>query len=68
MPDSKVIRTLKTGLGLAIGVLVANAAVLPLVSNRTPRDGFGIGMIAALLTLVIYSLIAIARGRDDTRP
>ena len=66
MTNSKVTKTLLTGLSLAAGLVIGNAVVVPMVSSRTPLDGFVIGVIAGLLALVIYSFIAIAQNRGDT--
>lgn len=66
MTNSKVTKTLQTGLSLAGGLVIGNAVVVPLISNRTPLDGFVIGVIAGLLALVIYTVIAIAQNRSNT--
>jgi uncharacterized protein YacL len=65
MLNSKVRKTLQTGLGLAVGLLIANAVFVPLISNRTASAGFFIGVIAGFITLVIYTFIAIAQSRSD---
>lgn len=66
MTNSKVTKTLQTGLSMAAGLVIGNAVVVPLISNRTPFDGFVIGVIAGLLALVIYTFIAIAQNRSNT--
>ena len=65
MPKTKVIKTLQTGLGLAIGLVIANAVIVPLVSNRTPMAGLCIGFIAGFLALIVYIFIAISQRRSD---
>ena len=45
-------------LGLAAGLFVGNWLVVPLLfKKRTFKDGFAIGVIAALLTLGLYAII-----------
>ena len=67
MPNSNFITTVQKGFALAAGLLFANAVVMPLISNRTPWDGLGVGVIAGVLALIIYTLVAIARSRGDTK-
>jgi hypothetical protein len=67
MTNPRVGKTLRTGLALAFGLLIGNVVVMPLISDRTPLDGLGIGVIAGLLALVAYSAIAIARNSSDAK-
>ena len=45
------------GAGLALGVFVGNWLVVPLLFKRTFKEGFAIGVIAALLMLGFYAVI-----------
>ena len=62
----KVARTLRTGLGVAAGLLIANWLIVPAFSGRTHAAGFVVGLIAALLALVIYVIMALVQTGKET--
>lgn len=46
----------KTGFSLAVGVFIGNAVICPLLGLKSWKDGFFIGLIAAALVIVFYSV------------
>lgn len=50
----------KFGLALALGVFLGNWLVVPLfLRSRTHKDGFFVGVIAAILVIAFYAITGI---------
>jgi len=49
---------LNQGLGVALGLFLATAVVVPLISDRTFSEGLRRGLFAAALVFVVYVIIA----------
>jgi uncharacterized membrane protein YfcA len=45
------------GFAMAAGVFVGNWLLVPMLREKTFHDSFYIGLIAAVLTLVFYSIV-----------
>ena len=54
---------LKQGAGVAVGVFLASAVVVPLISDRSFGYGLRRGLVTAAIVLVIY--VAIAALKKD---
>jgi archaellum biogenesis protein FlaJ (TadC family) len=67
MTNPKKVFSFYTALGLSAGLVIANAIVMPLISDRTPLAGLCIGAIAAFLILLLYAFIAIVRNCCGTK-
>ena len=61
----KAKKTIKHGLGLAAGVFVGNAVIVPMISRGDIGRGIIVGLIAAALVLAVYSVIAVCQT-DNT--
>lgn len=58
------LKTLRFGLILGFGVFVGNLVGVPLIQQgKTIMDGFAIGCIAFVLTIVVYAIIATVQSR-----
>jgi hypothetical protein len=55
-------KTIKQGLGLAVGVFAGNAIIVPMISGGDVARGIIVGFIAAALVLVVYSVIAVCQS------
>lgn len=52
---------LNQGFGVAVGLLLASAVIMPLISDRTFGSGLRRGLIGAGIALVIYVIIAFVK-------
>jgi hypothetical protein len=58
------VKTLRFGLINGLGIFVGNLIGVPLIRRgKTIADGFAIGCIAFVLTMVVYATIAAVQGR-----
>lgn len=47
----------KTGFSLALGVFLGNWLLCPLISQRSFKEGFWIGLMAAVLVLLAQPIV-----------
>ena len=48
---------MKTALLAATGTFIGNWLIVPLIFERTFKEGFAIGILAALIVLGIYAIL-----------
>jgi ABC-type uncharacterized transport system permease subunit len=65
MSKSWIVKKTLRGLGLASAATGGTWYVIPLATAKSPATGLVIGIIAGVVTLAVYGVIAIARKTSD---